>query len=39
MAFVREDGPFRKSHAYATPEQRQAHTKSLRSQLMAPERK
>ena len=39
MAFVREDGPFRKSHAYATPEQRQAHTESLRSQLIALERK
>jgi FkbM family methyltransferase len=39
MAFVREDGPFRKSHAYATPEQRQAQTESLRSQLIALERK
>jgi FkbM family methyltransferase len=39
MAFVREDGPFRKSHAYATPEQRQAHTESLMSQLSAPEKK
>jgi FkbM family methyltransferase len=39
MAFVREDGPFRKSHVYATPEQREAHSESLRSQLIALEKR
>lgn len=33
MIFVREDGPFRGSHAYATPEQRAAQTREMQVQL------
>jgi FkbM family methyltransferase len=31
MIFVREDGPFRRSHAFATPEQRQAQTREMQA--------
>jgi FkbM family methyltransferase len=33
MIFVREDGRFRSSHAYATPEQRAAQTREMQAQL------
>jgi FkbM family methyltransferase len=33
MVFVREHGPFRQTHVYATPEQRAAHTHALRNSL------
>ena len=33
MVFVREDGPFRKSHAYASPEQREAQTREMHAQF------
>jgi FkbM family methyltransferase len=33
MVFVREHGPFRKTHVYATPEQRAVHTHALQDSL------
>ena len=33
MVFVHEHGPFRKTHVYATPEQRTAHTHALKNSL------
>ncbi|PYU50567.1 MAG: FkbM family methyltransferase [Acidobacteria bacterium] len=33
MIFVREDGPFRRSHAFATPEQREASTREMKAQF------
>jgi FkbM family methyltransferase len=34
MIFVREDGPFRRSHAFATPEQRLAQDREFRANLV-----
>ena len=33
MVFVREDGLFRRSHAFATPEQREAQTREMHAQF------
>jgi hypothetical protein len=33
MIFVREDGPFRRSNAYATPEQRAIHNRQAQAQV------
>jgi len=39
MIFVREDGLFRRSHAYATPEQREAQTRKMQAQIAQLEKK